>query len=981
MKEKIIMSKKLNIIAAVVFLLCCGLFYVTRSYFDVNPFKEFSFVGTLVASYDEDGNKYIVDESGLRLMKLNSENILEWKKESSLGEFESLQKVVTSNGRIYLHDVQIDESIRLAGESIVEYDVNGKYLGTTAKYMYTETTLQSHIFGMTPVHDGIVYLYKVENEFRVISPGEGEKSYPLENAGIFLRSGSYDEKTDTVYYCTFDGKIFKYVDGVNDELLFAANEYDKKSIPNEICFNSGDLYVADIGLRDVLIIKTDTGKIERIAEEGDIPDKKIAYHLNADNGLITVARYYAKEYIGNNTYSYLTGCDLGIKHVLEAIVSKVAIIICGIALLYFVIVGAYLLLRSNSVYIKGIAGVIIATLLLSIIIISVLIPQFQTRLMDSFFSRAQIASDVMEELIPKDAFVRIREADDFMNDDYMAVKKVGTKVFLNGSDSMNDLYVCLYQIVDGVFGMTYSLTDSAGAFNPYDWDLKGSTEELVLTTKQGVRYQSNVDAGGEYLFIYDPIFDDEGNAIGIIEVGKDMQSYRSEIRHMISDAVINVFAVALVLILAIIEVIYFVKGRNEYIEKKTASATESYIELPPEIMRMVSFLMYFLANLTTAFLPIYAMKLAEEGGSLIAPEVMAAIPISAVVITGAISSILGVSLIEKLGEKKALFISSILFTLGFALRIIPNIWVLILGSAVFGIGWGVILLNGSLHITELPDEQKDLGFSQYNVAALNGVNCGVVFGGFLMNWVSYQMVFVISALLSLLILLITGKYFIREKVAASNINPKKRGMRILKTVAFLLTPQAWTIILLIIVPIMICSYFIYYMYPIIGSDYGLSDTYVGYSYLLNGLCVMAFGGAITNYFTKKNKKREGLVVASLIYALAFFIVIRFHNIPSLLLAIMLLGVSDGFGLPLQAGLYTDNPAVENYGLGNALGIYNLVINIAQAIGPFVFSYVLLVGVDNGLTLVLLTLSALALLFYIMGKLMDRKIHQRKLAKD
>ena len=63
--------------------------------------------------------------------------------------------------------------------------------------------------------------------------------------------------------------------------------------------------------------------------------------------------------------------------------------------------------------------------------------------------------------------------------------------------------------------------------------------------------------------------------------------------------------------------------------------------------------------------------------------------------------------------------------------------------------------------------------------------------------------------------------------------------------------------------------------------------------------------------------------------------------------------------------------VERYGLGQALGIYSLVVNIAQAVGPFVFSYVLLVGVNNGLTLVLITISVMAFVFYALEKILDR----------
>ena len=245
-----------------------------------------------------------------------------------------------------MHDTQIDEGIRLSGESIIEYDASGKYLGTTAKYIYTEPTLQPHIFGITPVRDGIVYLYKVENEFRVISPGQGEKSYPLENAGLFLRSGTYDEKTDTIYYCTFDGSIYKYVDGIKDVLLFASSEYDSKSIPNEISFKDSLIYVSDIGLRDILVINTDTGEIERIEEGGEKLDKEIAYSVNADYGIIAATSYSIKEYIGDNSYNYLTACSLGIKHVVQAIISKIAIVLCGIAALYIVLSIANLILAT-----------------------------------------------------------------------------------------------------------------------------------------------------------------------------------------------------------------------------------------------------------------------------------------------------------------------------------------------------------------------------------------------------------------------------------------------------------------------------------------------------------------------------------------------------------------------------------------------------------------------------------------------------------
>jgi predicted MFS family arabinose efflux permease len=557
-----------------------------------------------------------------------------------------------------------------------------------------------------------------------------------------------------------------------------------------------------------------------------------------------------------------------------------------------------------------------------------------------------------------------------MNEDYQAVRNVARNIFFNESDNMNDLYCVLYHVVDGVYSMSYSLKDSVGSVYPYDWNLEGSLEEKVLTTKSSERYMSSTSEG-EYLFSYKPLINAAGEAVGIIEIGKDMATFRNEINQMVLDAFINNFAVTVVLILLIIELIYFVKGRNEYKEILVANGGKAVHELPCEIMRMVSFLVFFLTNLSTAFLPLYAMDLAGTSGTNIAPEVMAAIPLSAEVITGAIFSVAGVGIIKKIGERQTIFLSSVLFMAGFGLRIIPNIWVLILGNAIVGVGWGIILLAATMRITDLPEEKRDIGFSQYNVASLNGVNCGVVMGGFLVNWMNYQGVFIVSTVLSVSMLILCTRYFNAGKSGKDEEETVENADSI-KIMSFVMNPKVFTLLFMIVAPILMSSYFLNYMYPIIGSGFGLSDTYIGYSYLLNGLCVMFFGELLTSFFTRLKRKQEGLLIASLLYAFAFFLVIRFENIPALFAALAILGISDSFGLPLQSGYYTELEAVEKYGYDKALGIYNLIINVAQSVGPFVFSYVLIAGMSKGLTIVLITLTILAFVFIIIGKTVDKK---------
>ena len=122
------------------------------------------------------------------------------------------------------------------------------------------------------------------------------------------------------------------------------------------------------------------------------------------------------------------------------------------------------------------------------------------------------------------------------------------------------------------------------------------------------------------------------------------------------------------------------------------------------------------------------MRLAETGGpGGIPAEVMAALPISAEVVVGAVFSVFGSAVLERLGEKRGVVISAILFTAGFALRIVPNIWVLTVGNGIVGAGWGLLLLiiNAMIAMNEhkKPCEVlKKLGYGlddEFKVQSLN----------------------------------------------------------------------------------------------------------------------------------------------------------------------------------------------------------------------------------------------------------------------
>jgi predicted MFS family arabinose efflux permease len=429
-----------------------------------------------------------------------------------------------------------------------------------------------------------------------------------------------------------------------------------------------------------------------------------------------------------------------------------------------------------------------------------------------------------------------------------------------------------------------------------------------------------------------------------------------------------------------LEIIIFLRGRAEYHKRRLSLQAGSALKVPNDLLRILVFIIFFITNMSTSFLSLYALNISgNETGLPIPKEVLAAIPISAEVLFGAVFSIMGNVVIKLIGQKKSVILGGVLFTAGLLIRLLlPNIWILTLGNSIMGSGWGILLLIVNTVIAQGDEEEKNQGFAGYSAAALNGVNCGIVFGGFLINWLSYTAIFLFAVVLSLLVVAHVVLYLTKVSYLPK-LNSKGKAEESIGLFKFITNKSVLKFFLMIVIPIIACSYFLNYLYPILGSEYGLSENKIGYSFLINGLCVICLSSVLTNYFTKKVKKAYSLVIASLLYSAAFLCVAYMQNVLSLVIVLVLLGLSDSFGLPLQTSYYTDMDAVKKYGYDKSIGIYSLFENIAQAGGSFVFSYVLIIGVKKGLIIVLGIVAILAVIFGITFFLNDviqkrRNIH-------
>lgn len=961
MGDKIGKKHLIVMIGLIVSVLSIITVYAGRDWLFVNPFQPYSFSGVSYASRDIEGNTFVVNNSNTEVLKISSEGRLLWRSRASDKSFLSAGRVVADEeGNVYVHDVRIAQGVRIASEGIVKLSADGKIISTIDTIDAEKDCVRQSIVGLVPLKQGVIYIKKGENSITLCNTEqESSVEYPVKDAENMIFGCAYDKDNDVLFYVTYDGKIYQYRNGYADELLYDSDMVEN-SVPREISYANGFLYSADIGLRDTIQISCETGTVDRIEVQEALKEREIAYNVSGCGGLITSTSYSIIVWEGE---SYEQMWDIPLSGNLAVYICLVwfSLLILAIGVIFLLVKLVKMLLKKFNFYAKITMTVMAVIAGVAILFIAILFPDFQDMLEDEIYTREKFAAAAVTNRLPAEAFERLEKPSDFMNEDYIQVRQVVRDVFFTGEESSNDLYCVLYKVVDGTVTLVYTLEDICVAY-PYDWEYEGTELQEVMEQGTTVQYATK-SSSGSFVFIHAPIRDENGEIIGIIEVGTDMQSVTEKSSQIQFSLIINLIAITVAIFMVAFELIYFIKGRHELNMRKQEKRDN---QLPVEIFRFIVFLIFFFTNLTCAILPIYAMRIAENMSfTVISPVMLAAIPISAEVVSGAVFSAVGGRVINRLGTKRSILVSSVLFTAGLGLRVIPNIWLLTVSSLLLGAGWGILLLLVNIMIVELPDDEKDRGYAYYSVSSLSGANCAVVFGGFLVQWMSYTALFAITAGLSILLFFVSNKYMSRYTSESNEEGTKSvEEEKHMNLFQFVFRPRIIGFFLLMMVPLLICGYFMNYMFPIIGSEWGLSETYIGYAYILNGIFVLILGTPLTEFFSNRGLKHLGLSTAALLYAAAFLEVVFLENIPSLFIALVLIGVADSFGIPLLTSYFTDLKDVEQYGYDRGLGVYSLFENGAQSLGSFVFGYVMLLGVSKGLMLVLIVVSVLAVVFLV-----------------
>lgn len=954
------MMKKRNWIPGIVVLGVIVLLGMTLPWLGIKE-KYIALDSVVDAAAAREGDYWIVDQGGGRIVGIDSD----FKVQQLIQpEGEVKQIVVSSTGEIFLRTVSVGSQNNSIDREAV-YRMEGKSGKQELVYEINHETsvLRSEIFQLSGLGDKLRIGLRTKDGFSLSEVDEaGELNQLLyiemQDADVWVCDAVLNEEGTTAYYCLQDGSIFRYdVEKKSAEKIYdGALLEGREGIPRGLSLNpSGELYFTDIGLRDIGLIREDgisylMGNYNLEKEEFLLQEAFL--RVNAEQSFAACSSY-AVYLNAQGEILPLYELELGGSALAGVVISKIALFFVITAILAMAGICLKNFWKKDNTTAKLMMAMCIVIVTLTAMFLVMIIPDYKEQMEAELEERTKNVSYLVSLNLPVEALYALDSIADFRGQDYMEVKNVIDDIFLH-NEGIKDFYCTIYTIRDDVITINYSSEESTGAVYPYDWTYEGSDEEEILTTGIGKVYSGLSNSDGSYTFALYPIMQGT-KAAGLVEVGVNTQPFNDHLNELILDLLITVVVIAVVIIFLILEILVYLQGKKKMREEKR-------VFLPNEILRFLVFLIFFITNMATSFLPVYVLRIAENMPGRIPAEIWASIVVSAEVFGGAVLSIKGSSVIDRLGERKAAVLSAILMSSGLFLRILPQLGFLILGQLIIGMGWGVILLIVNTRIS-LNSAEKDEGFAGYSAAAFNGINSGVVMGGFAMKFMSNRMVMVLAAVFSLAVVL---HVYRNIKVSESGIQSGEEEAGEWSTLTFLTKKRVWSFLLLLVFPIIACGYYLNYMYPILASNLGLEEVYVGYSYLINGFAVLAFGNLLTSKIVKWIGRKGGLVLSVALYGVVFLLISMNTSMPVLFVGLALLGLADGFGLPLQSSYFMELEETKRYGYDRAAGIYSLVENLGQSLGPVIFGYILIFGTSKGLQLLCVLISIMALMFLLIS---------------
>ncbi|HPF06061.1 MAG TPA: MFS transporter [Spirochaetota bacterium] len=994
-------------------LLLFSVYYlaVNAGSFRSNPFSgEFEFSSPYRFVTTADNVKYVIDNGKQRVLRVESSGevayTIQSEQKKDMGP-ECMQNIAADeSGNLYVHFyVQDTKGLFTVEEYIARYDSTGgdKKVIYSHKYSEPESRLainwaivqlrysRGNLSWVRLEGDKVLY-----SEYKTGSPDTTHtESLLFKQPDALSLITSIDVINNRNYaYITRQGNLYRVRDGVKS-LLYSgdsAGTFASGKKPGEISVpgwvqitEQGPVYMLDIR-QSRLYSFSNKGERSTVFTPDDISastggefEMFYRFAITSDNICLTNGSYLVRadlqgKNISAENSAIRSGCTVAGDLFLFAVIVCIAVSLV-IIIRDFYIYGLKRTMPRNFVNITGIIVIMIVTM---IIAINVLMPNFDKRYMNETENRIKGLTQGLSSTLNGDVINRlVNRQSDFYNGEYKKFRARMIDVFGGYNKSENsEFYFIIYKNYGGELAALMTQNDSYTPFQTYDWLISEEDNLYLESVKTGEIYTEKYsDSTGDWIYAIGPIKDSSGKVTAVIEIGKNFYAFNMENRAVRKNVIIEVITAIILVLMIFIEISLL---SNVLWSKKRHMQNSKSPYDRVSFSRFLGFLYEFTFSLPLGFIPVYAIKLLEGKSFMgMTPEMAGAFPITLSTSGIVIGTIIAGIVMPKLKWRKLFVVGLLMAAAGLFLTGLSTTFIMFTLMMFFtGIGRGLLQMaaRGFINTEENPDK-RGFAFSNLIAGVVVGINVGVVIGGQIADHVSYRAVFFASALIIPLVIMFI--LFVIEKTAADNVvksaETSATGSGGMSLLSFLSKPMVWGFFLLICVPNAVAYMFLQYTFLIVAEGAGFTTTDVGRAFILNGMAMFYLGPLLYSVSVKKIGLKWTMISSIFMWSFSLLVFAFTGNITGAIITIFIMGISEGYGNGAVYIFYTDKiKEVNEYGVEKALAVNEFMTNIGLAAGPIIFGAAMLLGIRPGMLLIAVSMTVLAVIFFVMHAVAARK---------
>ena len=993
-----IKTNKIFILIALIVLMS-SFVALNLQYIGKNPFNPQINLDNPVKVCEGKDSFYFISDSSKKISVTDKKFRLKYEIEAGNSDncFEYADDIAQdSDGNIYVYDRIYSASGSIVKEErIIKFapeEKNGEILYQT-KSIDKSGNAVLKIRGLC-IQDGTVYFSEIKNDGIYIYKLENNRAQECrfikkENAVEIVEDIALNSKMETAVLFK-NGDISVY-NNTEENYVYKARENDTAdyvSLVTEITYDDEDrLYMCDTGLREIYRMSSGyTGKETVIssgkfasAKSGNFSEQPLYTGISVygTNVSVLVAEYRYEQETDEEIYTYniaQVSDDGNTQFCIDRIRASVFQCIWDfavyLALLILIVIAVYFIIKlvrflrnielEKSVKIQLV--MVITALGVTMGVSYVIFDSCNSRFVDEVADKLLNVSYLIGESVDKQIISEIKSPDDYYTDDYKKLDESVNKVIKSKANKKSEMYCVIYKVQNDVVCEVYRDDMAHGVMYPMAGRYKDSIEEHIAAENDyDISYEFALSEG-TYMYALIPVYDEDNNAVAFIETGMEYANFNKDNNALYIKVLLFAVMSVIIVVLMFSELLY---GARAFVIKKKQKFKDKICS--PELIRPLSFIYFFIANMSTAFLPIYGMKLWNKNFPM-QSEMAAALPLTAEMICAAGAAFICGYIIRRIKVRATCVLGALFYLTGNILSAFSvNLWMLIMANSLCGIGSGFLTIAFNSWAAGYDDEeQQNRGFIHINAAYLAGLNCGTVIGSAIWEKFGIDMVYYAGAVLSGVLIIFSLIFVGKIKIVSEEEESEGSGK--LKD---LFTPAVIRFFLFITVPYLICTAFLEYFFPIQAEQNGLSATYISMAFLISGLISIYLGSSIAEPVTKKMGVKKAMILASFLYAAALWYLVMNPSVYSCYVVVVFFAVADSFGLSAQSVYFSSMAEVKKVGQSKALGVNSTVESITSACGSIIFGFALMLGTRRGIMLIA-GVFALLLLLFVLGETNKKK---------